>query len=246
MGIAAFFTHNYNGPNKPYFVLKFFIHIYFMHEVKLNSLKVTWLGHASFLVEYGSKKIYIDPFVLPSKSEPADIILITHEHFDHFDMGRIKSINSDRTKFLGPMGVIKKSGFGTPMQPGKVREIDGIKIEAVDAYNTNKKFHPRGLGVGYVIEIEEKRIYHAGDTDAIEEMKSLKNIALALLPIGGTYTMNVPEASQAAVSFTPKFLVPMHYNSDKYGVTGIKADPLELAKLLVGKGIVVNILDPLV
>jgi len=217
-----------------------------MHEVKLDNVTVTWLGHASFLVDGRGKNIYIDPYVLQENPEPADIILVTHEHFDHFDLDKINSIHTNNTEFFGPDGVINKSGFGRVLAVNDSVDVDGIKITAVEAYNVNKKFHPPGLGVGYVIEIGGKRIYHAGDTDNIKEMQQLKNIDLALLPVGGTYTMNVSEAAEAAKTIKPKILVPMHYNSDKYGVTGINADPVQLAKALAGKGIVVNILDPLV
>ncbi len=219
-----------------------------MHEIKLNPVTVTWFGHASFLVTDGTAKVYIDPFVLPSNTDKADVILVTHEHFDHCDIDNTKKLRSDDTKVLGAISSVKKLGFGAPMTVDKTVEHKGIKIHAVEAYNIDKPFHPRGLGVGFVVSIGEKKIYHAGDTDNIPEMAELQkmNIDLALLPIGGHYTMDASEAAEAAKVIKPKFIAPMHYNSDKYGITGINADPIELAKALIGKGIVVNILVPMV
>lgn len=225
-----------------------------MYEIKLGDVVVTWFGHASFMVSDGNARIYIDPFVLPSDAEKAGIVLVTHDHFDHCDVNNTNKLRTDSTKVYGAISSIKKLGFGSPMTVDKVAEHNGVKITTVEAYNTNKfrspgnPFHPRGLGVGFVIEIAGKKVYHAGDTDNIQEMSDLQkmNIDVALLPIGGTYTMTAGEAAEAAKSIRPKFIVPMHYNSDKYGVSGINADPIELAKLLVGKGIVVNILNPMV
>ncbi|MCX6815436.1 MAG: MBL fold metallo-hydrolase [Candidatus Aenigmarchaeota archaeon] len=212
-----------------------------MHGLKVKDMKITWLGHASFLIENADKKIYIDPFVLHDNPEKADVILITHEHFDHFDMDKINSITSEKTEFFGPAGVIKKSGFGKVVRPDDTVSVSGVKIEVVEAYNVNKKFHPKGLGVGFVVDTGV-RIYHAGDTDCIKEMKDLKNIDIALLPVGGYYTMNVKEAADAANSFAPKIVVPMHYNSDKYGITGINANAEDLKKMIPGT----LVLEPLV
>lgn len=221
-----------------------------MHEIKMDDMTLTWFGHASFLIDAG-KKIYIDPHVLPAKTEKADIILVTHEHFDHCNVENIKKLRKDDTEVIGPRGVINKLGFGSTIAPNKTVTLGRIIITATEAYNINKfrapgqPFHPHGLGVGFVIDAGS-RIYHAGDTDNIREMASLHDIDMALLPIGGTYAMTLNEAAEAAKSFKPRMLVPMHYNSDKYGVSGINADPEELARALAGKGIVVNILEPMV
>lgn len=218
-----------------------------MHEVKLSDVVVTWFGHASFMITDGITKIYVDPFVLPSNPGKADIVLVTHDHFDHCDRDKTNSIRSENTKVLGAISSIKKLSFGIPMTVDKHVSHESVSVTAVEAYNISKQFHPRGLGVGFIIEIGGKKIYHAGDTDHIKEMAELQKnaIDLALLPIGGTYTMNAAEAAEAAKTIRPKAIVPMHYNSDKYGVTGINADPIEVAKLLVGKGVMVNILKPL-
>lgn len=221
-----------------------------MNSIKIDGITVTWFGHASCMIE-SDRRIYIDPHVLPQQTEKADIVLVTHEHFDHCNVDNIKRLRGEGTKVLGPPSVMKKLGFGSPMNIDKVTSIDGIKITGTDAYNINKfrspdnPFHPRGLGIGYLIEINGKTLYHAGDTDNIPEMASLGHVDIALLPIGGTYTMTVAEAVEAALRIKPDIAVPMHYNSDKYGIEGIHADPQDFANLLEGK-VNIQILEPLV
>ncbi len=223
-----------------------------MHEIKLGEISVVWFGHASFMITDGEHYVYVDPYVLPDKTQKADIVLVTHDHFDHFNPAKIKLLQDKNTEVIGPFGVVSKLGHGIETKAGERHSFGRIKIKSVEAYNNNKfrapgqPFHPRGLGVGYVIGINDIDVYHAGDTDDIKEMKNLESVDVALLPIGGTYTMTVHEAASAALAFKPRFLVPMHYNSDKYGISGIDANPEELAQLLAGKGIVVNVLDPLV
>jgi L-ascorbate metabolism protein UlaG (beta-lactamase superfamily) len=200
-----------------------------MSFIEVPNAKITWLGHATFFIE-AQKKIYIDPFVLSQKNEKADIVLITHEHFDHCDPEKIKQVSKDNTQLFGPKTVIEKLGFGKVVRSFSDFALGDIRIEVVEAYNIGKPFHPKGLGVGYVIDCGS-RIYHAGDTDFIPEMASLRNIDVALLPIGGKYTMDVADANLAVNSFKPKIIVPMHYNSDKYGISGINANPEDMGDL---------------
>jgi len=171
---------------------------------------IKWLGHASFKI-IGEKIIYIDPWKL-KKRDKADIILITHYHYDHFSPADISKIQTDQTVIVLPEGDEGKlKGNIKKIKSGDYLNIDGVTIEAVPAYNINKSYHPKEKGwVGYIIKIRGFSIYHAGDTDFIPEMKKIK-VDIAFLPIGGTYTMNAEEAAKACAAFNPEIAIPMHY-----------------------------------
>ncbi|MEM3791639.1 MAG: MBL fold metallo-hydrolase, partial [Candidatus Micrarchaeaceae archaeon] len=153
-----------------------------------------WLGHASFFIEANEKKVYIDPFRVKSPLGEADIVLLTHPHFDHTSEEDLKKVVGKDTILVAPEKVegAKPKEF-VKAEPGKVYKKRGISFSALPAYNTNPsrmKFHPKEKGwVGYIVEANGKKIYHAGDTDFIEEMRDI-DADLALLPIGGTYTMD--------------------------------------------------------
>jgi len=161
------------------------------------------------------KKIYIDPFLI-NFSDSADFILLTHEHFDHCDKDSIRKLQNKNTEIIGTFGCIKNlSGHTNSLVAGEsIRYRDGIKIEAVEAYNINETYYPKGFGVGFLIIMDNVTIYHAGDTDFIPEMP--KNMDIALLPIGGKYTMDVNEAA-AVRTIELGIAVPMHYNSERFG-----------------------------
>ena len=188
---------------------------------------IKWLGHAGFKIK-GEKTVYIDPFKINEK-ESADIIIVTHEHFDHLSIEDIRKIQTENTIIVTtPDCYSKVSGNVKTISPGKTIVVDGIKIEAVPAYNTNKHFHPKANGwMGVITTISGKRIYHAGDTDNIPEMASFKSIDVALLPVSGTYVMTAEEAADAANKIMPKVAVPMHYGS----VVGTKADAEKFKRL---------------
>ena len=178
---------------------------------------VKWLGHASFLIKTQGKKIYVDPYV-GDYSEKADVVLVTHRHSDHCDLGKISMIRTAETVILTSKqcaGEIPSDNVRT-MSPGETEDIDGIKVHAVEAYNLNKfrspgvPYHPQGTQVGFVLESEEKKVYHAGDTDFLPSMKELEGITLALVPVGGTYTMDIDEAVEAILAIRPEMVVPMH------------------------------------
>lgn len=185
-----------------------------------KNIQITYLGHASFLVNHNDYLIYIDPFQLVS-GEAANLILVTHTHHDHYDPESITKIINPETKIFAPKLVTDKNEFPNlqPITFPQTIKINNISITSFPAYNINKfrapnlPYHPKDDGVGYIIKINNTRIFHAGDTDAIPEFSKLKDIDIALLPIGGTYTMTAEEAVDAVKSIKPKYVIPMHYNS---------------------------------
>ncbi|MCD6432397.1 MBL fold metallo-hydrolase [Candidatus Bathyarchaeota archaeon] len=179
-------------------------------------VSIKWLGHASFLIKAEGKNIYIDPYE-GEYSEKADLILVTHSHFDHCDTSKIKKIRGENTVIIAPEDCVSKIGGNVKtLKPGEETTIGNLRVKAVEAYNykrfkaPGKPFHPKGFGVGYLLTAEGKTIYHAGDTDFIPEMKNLGHVDVALLPSGGTYTMDNAEAAEAAIAINPEVAVPMH------------------------------------
>ncbi len=185
-----------------------------------GNLEITFIGHGSLMMKFNNKIIHIDPYSKLadySKLPKADLILITHEHQDHLDPAAIDQVRTRDTKIvLTGKGAEKLSG-GMVMKNGDAQTIMGIRIEAVPAYNVVHKrdngqpFHPKGQGNGYVLTFGDKRVYIAGDTENIPEMKALKNIDIAFLPMNLPYTMTPEMVSDAARAFKPKVLYPYHY-----------------------------------
>ncbi|MDX9715020.1 MAG: MBL fold metallo-hydrolase [Dissulfurispiraceae bacterium] len=192
---------------------------------------IHWLGHDTFKIT-GEKVIYTDPFNIKRK-DTADIILITHEHHDHCSVEDIQKILGPKTIIISsPDCASKLNGNIRTARPGDKFNIEGIEIEAVPAYNTNKKFHPKDKNwMGYIFKSNNVRIYLAGDTDRIPEMKTFKNIDVALLPVSGTYVMTADEAAEAALDIKPKIAIPMHYGS----IVGSLSDAKKFTDLLKGK-----------
>ncbi len=172
--------------------------------------KITWLGHASFKIA-DDKVIYIDPWKL-GRAEPADMILVTHSHRDHCSPQDVAKLQKEGTVLVTVADCADDfKGDVRILKPGDRLKIDEVTIEAVPAYNTDKPNHPKAAGwVGFIIEMGGSRIYHAGDTDLIPEMDEIK-ADIALLPVGGTYTMTAEEAAQAAERIKPQVAIPMHY-----------------------------------
>ena len=191
---------------------------------------IHWLGHDTFRIE-GDQIIYTDPFKI-KKNDKADIILITHEHYDHCSPEDVKKIQGPDTVIVAPAdSAAKLQGNIRVVKPGDKLEVKSTTIEVVPSYNTNKQFHTKDRGwVGYVFTSGENRIYIAGDTDYIPEMKNVR-ADIALLPVSGTYVMTADEAARAALDINPKTAIPMHYGS----IVGTKKDALEFEKKLKGK-----------
>ena len=198
----------------------------------LNNIEV--LYHSSIRINKG-KTIYIDPFKIDRNYNDADIIFITHDHYDHYSEEDIDKVINENTVIVIPeelLTKVLKKGINKnaiiTVKPNQKYMVQGIKFETVPAYNTNKTFHPKENGwVGYVIEINEIKYYIAGDTDITEENKKVK-CDVAFVPVGGTYTMDFKEAAQLVNQIQPKVAVPIHYGS----VVGTKQDAEEFIKLL--------------
>jgi L-ascorbate metabolism protein UlaG (beta-lactamase superfamily) len=187
---------------------------------------VKWFGHASFsfVDENGNKIYYVDPFDLRTTSlEEADIIFITHAHSDHFSPSDITKILKDNTMVVATVDVLEKINLPEnrkfTVKPNQSYTIKDFSFATIPAYNNHPQkfnFHPKSNNwVGYIFALNGKMIYHAGDTDFIEEMKRLKslNLDIAMLPMGGTYTMDVIEAAAAANAICAKTTIPMHYRN---------------------------------
>lgn len=205
----------------------------FSTENKENIEKIfkalKWYGHASFALE-SDKIIYIDPWKIPASAPKADLILVTHSHFDHFSVSDINQLKKDGTAIICSSDCASQlSGNVKAVSPGQELEIQGIKVKAVPAYNLAKAFHPRSSNwLGYILTLDGVTVYHAGDTDFIPEMENLGTINIALLPVGGKYTMSAEEAARAANIIKADISIPMHYGA---GVVGDAKDASRFKEL---------------
>jgi L-ascorbate metabolism protein UlaG (beta-lactamase superfamily) len=190
-------------------------------------ITLKWLGHASFKISHGDAVIYIDPWKLKQSPHDATLVLVSHSHHDHYSAEDIAKVSGPETKLIASADVIAQQGKGQTMTPGLRIELDGVNVAGVPAYNPKKKFHPREKNwLGFVIEVGSKRIYYAGDTDLTDEMRAVKNIDVALLPVGGTYTMNAAEAAEATTYIKPKLAIPYHWGD----IVGNRDDAQQFAQ----------------
>lgn len=211
-------------------------------KTSAGDLKITFIGHGTLMFEFGGKIIHIDPvgrYADYSKLPKADLVLITHEHGDHLDPETIKLLRTDKTTMVLTEACAERVKGGIVMMNGDVKVVEGLKIEAVPAYNLVHKrengqpFHPKGNGNGYVITFGDKRVYVAGDTENTPEMKALKEIDVVFLPMNVPYTMSPEMVADAARAFKPRILYPYHYG---------QTDPTELVELMKDvKGIEIRI-----
>jgi L-ascorbate metabolism protein UlaG (beta-lactamase superfamily) len=185
-----------------------------------GELKITCIGHGSLMMTYAGKVIDIDPvsMVADYATLPkADLILVTHEHFDHLDAKAIQAVSKAGVAIVTNQSSAKNLPDATIMKNGDSKTVAGIPVEAVPAYNPAKAFHPKGNGNGYVLTFGDKRVFVAGDTEDVPEIKALKNIDVAFLPMNLPYTMTPEQVADVAKAMRPKVLYPYHFSETDTG-----------------------------
>jgi L-ascorbate metabolism protein UlaG (beta-lactamase superfamily) len=207
-------------------------------ETADGNLDITFIGHGSLMCQFNGLVIHIDPVSDMgdySQLPKADMILVTHDHFDHFNPDTIKMLTKEGTEMVGSETCAKETKGCIVMKNGDTKTVKGIPIKAVPAYNIKhmrspgNPFHPKGVGNGYVISFGDKKIYIAGDTEDIPEMKELKGIDIAFLPMNLPYTMTPEMSASAALSFKPKILYPYHFgDTDTHQLIDLLKDHPEI------------------
>ena len=189
-------------------------------QTSAGDLKITFIGHGTLMFEFGGEVIHVDPVAREAdytKFPKATAILITHEHGDHFDLDTVKVLSTEETAVVLTETCAKQFEQGIVLRNGDVETVKGLRVEAVPAYNLvhmrtpGNPFHPKGVGNGYIISFGDKRVYVAGDTENMPEMKQLKAIDIAFLPMNLPYTMTPEMVADAARAFRPAILYPYHY-----------------------------------
>jgi L-ascorbate metabolism protein UlaG (beta-lactamase superfamily) len=196
-----------------------------------------WLGHATFRIDQ-PMLIYIDPWQLPADSPAADVILVSHEHFDHCSPDEIQQLRKADTRvFANPGAASQLKGDLQVLIPGETVELGELRIETLPAYNTNKDFHPKDAQhLGFILEASGERLYFVGDADHIPEMKQVE-CQVALIPVSGTYVMTAEEAAGAAADIGADISIPMHYGA---GVVGTLEDAKRFNELAEGRVVILE------
>lgn len=220
--------------------------------MQIKDINLEFLGHSGFLITTETKKIIIDPYNISDNVPKANLILITHSHYDHCSIKDIEKVVQEGTTIVVPADAQSKITKipGVEMQiiePGDELDLNNMKIEAIPAYNVDKEFHPKREGwIGYVIKLDNVIIYHAGDTDKIPEMRNLTgygkrgNEFVALLPVSGKFVMDAEEAAEVASMLSPDLTIPMHYGA---GVAGTLEDAETFSELCRKVGLKTQILE---
>ena len=196
----------------------------------------TWIRQSCFRIQNGEQVIYLDPYQVSSTPHDADYIFITHPHNDHADLTSVRNVMNDTTQIYAESDSADKLRSGVPgiqvIRLGEQRSFESVRVETVRAYNLTKTYHPRANDwLGFILTLQDgRRVYHAGDTDFIPEMEAMVT-DVALLPIGGTYTMDAVEAADAVRAIKPQVAVPMHWG----GSVGTEADARRFEQSLAGE-----------
>jgi L-ascorbate metabolism protein UlaG (beta-lactamase superfamily) len=214
---------------------------------------VEWLGHSGFRVTVGRQRIYVDPYRVSPEAPKADLILITHGHYDHFSPQDVERLSTSATEVIAPAAVAERlNGRVRSIAPGdeiEPKDVRWVAVRALPAYNTSKRnsdgevFHPRAAGgVGYELNVRGERLYHAGDTDVIPEMDSVHGVDVALRPVSGRYVMTASEAAEAARRIQPRTAVPMHWGENlgtrDDAVAFAREAPAEVEVVIMEKAVV--------
>jgi L-ascorbate metabolism protein UlaG (beta-lactamase superfamily) len=220
--------------------------------MEIKGVNVDYLGHSGFLLTSGNKKIAIDPYNISEKTPKADLILITHSHYDHCSIKDINKIKNPNATIVIPADaqskITKMENVNMQIiEPGDELQFGNIKVEAIPAYNTDKEFHQKRDGwMGFIIKFKDVIIYHAGDSDRIPEMSKLTgygkqgNEFVALLPVSGKYVMTAEEAADVASLISPDLTVPMHYGA---GIAGTTDDAQRFVQLCKEKGLRAEVME---
>jgi L-ascorbate metabolism protein UlaG (beta-lactamase superfamily) len=205
-------------------------------ETSGGELKITFIGHGTLMLAYAGKVIHVDPVSMYADyatMPKADLVLVTHEHGDHLDAKAVAAVSTSRTVVAANEKAAGSLGGAIVMKNGDARTLAGIPVEAVPAYNVEKAFHPRGNGNGYVLTFGDRRVYIAGDTENVPEIKKLEGIDIAFLPMNQPFTMTPEQVADTARSLRPRVLYPYHFG---------ETDTSKLVELLKGEeGIEVRI-----